>query len=109
MLEEFGRSGSQVERAAVWRLAAAEASPVLPPADSSAVILRLLRFEGLGRYYVWAVLRGEQFAVRRIIWDRPNDVRPGAVEPTTFGSHAPIAVQLLEPQLVALHSLTLRP
>jgi hypothetical protein len=110
MIEAFGQSGRSVDRTALSLLAAPEAYPGLPAAEDWSVILRLLRFEALGPYYVWAVLRrGEHSVVRRIIWEQRKDQRPGVVEPTTFGSHAPVATELLGPQLLALQSIALRP
>ncbi len=110
MIENFGRGGSAIERAALACLAAPETYPGLPPIERSAIILRLFRFEALGLYSVWAVadeMKGS--AVRRIIWERPRDVGPGVIEPTIFGSHAPIASSLLEARLRALAAVVLPP
>lgn len=98
------------ERKALEALRCPETYPGLPALARSDIILRLYRFEGLGRYWVWAVAaRGTIFCVRRLVWDRPADYHPGIIEPTLLGSEGRMLAEAIEQLMAALCSITLRP
>jgi hypothetical protein len=109
MIEEYADHENAVGRAAIARLAAPEAYPGLPPLKQSEVILRLLRFDGLGAYCVWILSRAaDRYVVRRVVWDRSRDAQPGAVDPTTYGSDALVVAADVEADLTALHDVSVR-
>jgi hypothetical protein len=87
MMDEFLRFAEPLERAALERLRHPERYPAMQSVRPSSVVLRLFRFEGIGRYYAWMLAKVDgQYLVRRVVWDRPGDHRPGVLDPTTFGS-----------------------
>jgi hypothetical protein len=110
MIDAFLEHATGLEARALEILRRPEAYPGLPALRRSDVVLRLTKFEGLGKYYVWAVAGGADMRlVRRVIWDRPTDNRPGAMNPTTYGSDANVPADLLEQHLAALRSMVLSP
>ena len=110
MIDAFLEHATGLEARALEILRRPETYPGLPALQRSDVVLRLTRFEGLGRYLVWVVAaRANVYLVRRVIWDRPTDHRPGAIAPTTFGSDADAPAELLERHLAALRSIALPP
>lgn len=110
MIDEFLEFADPLERAALGSLRAPEIYPPLPPLSRDHVVLRLLRFEGLGAYTVWVVARSASNCVlRRLIWDRSRTYELGAVEPLMFGSDAEYDVSSLERHLEALQQMVLPP
>jgi len=99
-----------LERTALLALRSAESYPALPRLERSEVVLRLLRFEGLGSYTVWlATHPSSTCRVRRLIWDRAKTFERGAVEPLMYGSDAAFPGEALAQSLVALRHVTLPP
>lgn len=110
MIDEFLEVADSLERAALGSLRAPEIYPALPPLRRDHVVLRLLRFEGLGAYTVWVVARSASNCVlRRLIWDRSRTYELGTVEPLMFGSDAEYGVLSLERHLEALQQMVLPP
>jgi len=110
VIDAYSEHASGIGARALEILRHPEVYPSLPAWQRSDVLLRLTKFEGLGEYWVWAVARRDgRYLLRRVIWDRPADHRPGAVDPTTFGSDANLPAELLDEQLAGLRSPVLAP
>jgi hypothetical protein len=110
MIDAFLEHATGLEARALEILRRPEVYPGLPALRRSDVILRLIKFEGLGKYYSWAVAeRADTCVVRRVIWDRPTDHRPSAIDPTTFASDANAPADFLEQHVAALRSMVLSP
>ena len=110
MIDNFLEHEDGTGRAALGILARPEAYPGLPPLPRQTVVLRLLRFEGLGLYTVWIVARdAHECHARRVIWDRPGDYRPGLSAPTTFGADVLVARADVEDRLSQLARCVVAP
>lgn len=110
MFESFSRTATPLERIALGRLTASEVYPGLPALPPEQCAVRVFRFEGLGRYFVWLVwFEGESYSVRRVVWDRPGDLARNASEPKTFGSDGPLPQADVARMLQELKAITIRP
>jgi hypothetical protein len=110
MIDDFLEHEDAIGRAALARLARPESYPGLPVLERSAILLRLFRFEGVGRYWVWIVVPSHhEYTVRRVMWDRPGDYRPAATTPTTFGSDAVAQSAEIDARLAQLQACLLHP
>jgi hypothetical protein len=109
MIDVLLEHATGIEYRALKLLHRPEAYPGVPELEGD-VVLRLMKFEGLGKYWVWVVTAaGRRHFVRRVVWDRPRDYRPGALSPTIYGADAALPGGSMEGHLAELRSLILPP